>query len=68
MADMHDNRAIGKDWAKAILANGYQSDKKDPFVTTAKVWDKETKKFKIITIKPGDNPMNKMTWRGDMIK
>ena len=65
---MQDNRSVGKDWAKAILANGYEADKRNPSVTTAKVWNKKTKKFKTITIKAGDNLMNKMNWRGDMIR
>ncbi len=65
---MQSRDAIGKDWANKVLSQGYQSDNKNPSVTTARVWDKKTNKFKTITIKPGDNPMNKMHWRGDMLK
>jgi len=66
---MQDNRSVGKDWAKDILANGYQTDNKNPSVTTARIWNKKTKKFKTITIKPGDNAVqHKQTWRGDIIK
>lgn len=59
---------LSKEWAIKQLTQPQQKRNSDPFVTTAKVWNKETKKFKTITIKPGDNPMNKMTWRGDMLR
>lgn len=51
-AVMKHEAPIGKNWAKNILANGYESDNKDPFATYAKVWSRtagiwESKKLEL---------------------
>ena len=53
---MSNNNSVGKEWAKSILSNGYQSDNRDPFTTYAKSWNRETgmwetKKFELGKVK-----------------
>jgi len=61
---MSDQRSIGKDWAKQILAQGYQADNRDPMTTKAKVWDKNKKKMVEITIEIGPDENAKRGYRG----
>lgn len=45
--------SIGKEWAKSILNNGYQTDSKDPYTTYAKVWNNKTNEWETVKFELG---------------
>lgn len=47
---MKSTSAIGKEWAKSILEQGYTRDNRNTDVTYAKVWNRETGKFKTVKL------------------
>lgn len=65
---MQDNRSIGKDWANKILADGYEADNKNPSVTYAKVWNKETGKWKKIKLGPTKQKRTILNFKTRFIK
>jgi hypothetical protein len=71
--------ALSKEWANRILAKGYVGDKKNPNVTTARIWNQATQQMETITISSDDKVGTKKCvgrpyykeehgkWRGNMI-
>lgn len=65
---MQDNRSIGKDWAKKILAEGYEADKRDTSVTYAKVWYKKTGEWNVIKLVPTKQKRTILNFKTRFIK
>ena len=63
---MSNKNAVGKDWAKSILTNGYQSDNRDPYTTYAKKWNKMTGEWETVKFELGKVEKRKIRFNDEI--
>lgn len=60
---MQWNKPVGKEWAKSILSQGYNADKKDQMTTYAKVLNKKTGQMETVEFKLGKTQKHKCNFK-----